>query len=481
MWMPTHVQVTVQKATGLLTKGKNHTNNCFVTIALGKTKYQTSVKEKAPPNIEWHEECELAIPDQGNKAEIVLTALHHNSLGVDEFLGRIVIPLNELDIYERPKNKWFTLQSKPGKQGKPKDRGKLEVKIGFTVKSGSLTDITKKEKHKSSMGQLSHVAQSVGGSLLSLGSAEKRKGIKKFAKSIGSKMHLRSRKESDLDDSSSVGSVGSLQRRTNTVFANVKSKQTKEDADPGVVSEDEDEFTFDELSHKSSASSINQNANSSSLSDATNYGDNVPPVKPARVEPKPQDEWESKLLGKTKGMLKPNSSESLNRRSWESSKLDTQIEEEPLELNFSKEVVTKTPEKEEKPKEEGMLSKLMNLRRGSILTLNEKQDISEIKKPLGNSSERIIIGGENNGPVIQQNNNSSSKLPSELLQKYQDKSKEDLILMTVNLQSDLDLQKKKLKDLEDYLDDLLLRVMETTPKILQNPYVNCKLEFSHKY
>lgn len=42
-------------------------------------------------------------------------------------------------------------------------------------------------------------------------------------------------------------------------------------------------------------------------------------------------------------------------------------------------------------------------------------------------------------------------------------------------QNDLEKQKKKLKDLEDYLDDLLLRVMETTPRILQNPYVNKKL------
>lgn len=55
------------------------------------------------------------IPDQGNKAEIILTALHRNFLGVDEFLGRAVIPLNELDVYERPRNRWYTLQSKPGK------------------------------------------------------------------------------------------------------------------------------------------------------------------------------------------------------------------------------------------------------------------------------------------------------------------------------------------------------------------------------
>lgn len=51
--------ILVQKGSGLLTKGKNNTNDCFVTIALGKIKYQTSVKEKAQSTVEWHEECEL--------------------------------------------------------------------------------------------------------------------------------------------------------------------------------------------------------------------------------------------------------------------------------------------------------------------------------------------------------------------------------------------------------------------------------------
>jgi len=78
-----------------------------VTIALGKEKYQTSVKEKATKDVEWHEECELLIPEQGNTAEIILTALHRNFLGVDEFLGTINIPLSSFDVYERPKNKWY--------------------------------------------------------------------------------------------------------------------------------------------------------------------------------------------------------------------------------------------------------------------------------------------------------------------------------------------------------------------------------------
>lgn len=46
-------------AKGLLTKGKNGTNNCFVTIALGKEKFATSIKEKAVTNVDWREECEL--------------------------------------------------------------------------------------------------------------------------------------------------------------------------------------------------------------------------------------------------------------------------------------------------------------------------------------------------------------------------------------------------------------------------------------
>ncbi|CAH0562079.1 unnamed protein product [Brassicogethes aeneus] len=464
MWMPTHVQVTVIKGVDLLTKGKNNTNDCFVTIGLGKTIYQTSIKDKAGPSVEWKEECELPIPDQGNTAELVLTAYHRSFLQVDEFLGRTKIPLNSLDIYERPKNKWYTLQgkNKKGKEtSKHKERGKLEVKIGFIVKSGSLTELSKKEKHKSSIGQLSSVAQSVGGSLLSLGSVEKRKGLKKFAKSIGSKMHLRGKKkDGQFDDgASSIGSVGSLKVRNNSSgFDKFKSKQTRDDADPGVVSEDED-FIFDDLSHKSSASSLSQNIQpvNSSLDNVSEKKITTPPAKPPRQEPKTQDDWDSKLFfSKPKTLLKPGSSESLNRRSWDSSKLSsTQIEEEdPAEVEVEAKEdnisIKSTPEVgAKKDEKEGIFSKFINFRKG----------------------------GENDD-VVPLARNHNNRLSNELLQKFEGKSREDLILALSDTQFELDKQKKKLKDLEDYLDDLLLRVMETQPKILQNPYVTCK--FAHK-
>ncbi|XP_075159275.1 rab11 interacting protein [Haematobia irritans] len=351
MWSPTHIKVTIRAARGLLCKGKNNTNNCFVTIALGKEKYQTSVKEKAETNVSWNEECELKIPDQGNRAELVLTCLHRNNLGIDEFLGQVTLPLNEMD--DRARAKWYRLESKPGKEKKNKDRGELDVLISFTVKSGSLTDLSKKEKHKSSIGQL---ASSVGGSLLSIGTIEKRKGIKKIAKKFGSKLHLPgSKKKNQEDDNMSyTGSFASI---------GTPNRIRVQDSD------EEDDFQFDKLSQKSSVSSLNLRDNLNTPS--TNYApknpsplmgstgkgkdhlkydgsDNLsvdpeleeieseisirartlpPPSKPPRT---PQldtaggdirqnsrnktelDEWESKLYGSSAG-----NSDSLKRRSWE--------------------------------------------------------------------------------------------------------------------------------------------------------------------
>lgn len=336
------------------------------------------------------------IPDQGNTAAIVLTVLHRSFLGVDEFLGKISIPLSNFDVYERPRNRWYTLEAKAGKENK-KERGEIEVKIAFTVKAGSLNDLSKKDKHKSSIGQLSQVAQSVGGSLMSIGSLEKRKGLKKFAKSIGSKINLKGHKKHDSDNDSMTGSISSLKKRVGPLENTLKSsKQVPGDADPGVVSEDEDDFHLDELSHNSSASSLNNPAGqppSNAVGSLENLAGGevlrrhtvgVPPKKPPRIDNKPVDEWEVKLYGKSgKGGLHVNANENLNRRSWESSKLSSQIEEEePTEPapNISvaveaappakPEVKAKSPvskkddEKEKDVKEPGMFSKLKYFRKG---------------------------------------------------------------------------------------------------------------------
>ena len=44
-----------------------------------------------------------SIPDQGNRSEVVLKVLHRNFMGGDEFLGQISLPLQDFDVYEKPK------------------------------------------------------------------------------------------------------------------------------------------------------------------------------------------------------------------------------------------------------------------------------------------------------------------------------------------------------------------------------------------
>lgn len=106
------------------------------------------------------------------------------------------------------------------------------------------------------------------------------------------------------------------------------------------------------------------------------------------------------------------------------------------------------------------------------------------KKPLNGTrhhhqltNERIIIGGENGsvgtGDVIQITARQSklvTEVSPQILAKYEGKTREDMMKIAHNLENEVIYQKQKVKELEDYLDSLLLKVMECHPRILQNPY-----------
>ncbi len=389
------MQVTVQRARGLISKGNN---GVFVTIALGKDKYQTSVKERSDDEIEWREKCELKIPSHGNTAAIVLTVLTHNFLGVDNFLGCVNIPLAELDFYDRPKNKWYELQEKQGKP-KQKERGELEVKIGFSVKPGSLNDVSKKDGRRASLGQLSHVAQNLGGSLASISSVDK-KSFKRLAKTITKKM----KKDKKLFEEESLPSPN-INKKQVTI-----TRQGTGDADPGVIS-DEDEFAFDDLSHTGSGCSLEVNQ--------TNNNSITGSVETVASSELPISSYKETMTGKFNTLPSSKPPRSVT----------------PIQEKF----VQKWEQK-----------------------LNEAK---KTKAMLNKSSERIVVGGEAKSvsPVL-------GRLSSEILRQYENKTREDLIEMVQNLQNRVNKAEKERKDLEDYIDNLLLRVMEHSPSILQNPY-----------
>lgn len=392
-----------------------------------------------------------------------------------------------MDQFERPRSRWFKLQSKPGHDKKDKDRGELEVRTAFTVKAGSLSDLNKKDKTKSS---LSNIAGGVGGSLLSLGTLEKRKTLKKFAKSLGSKMHVTGKKKKEKSDDSdsysgSFSSIGTpnMGTRSSRNMGNIGN------ADPGVISEDEDEFVFDNLSHKSSGSSLNTRPKTNNLiltgsEDTTpSKTATLPPMKPPRnandtpTKDAKVDEWESKLYGKSLGQ--GHSTDSLKRRSWESSRVplnsdDSMKEREPTieeqsldrislsssptapaspilrkpepveakpralprsntaaepivdmdvqDIPLNKSPISLKNEKQDKP--DNIFSKKWNKIRNEFSSSKNEQIRNQYNKTsAGNGGERIIIGGDgmfDNQSYVEK----KVEVSKEILAKYDGKSKE---------------------------------------------------------
>ena len=169
MWSPTHVQILIRSAKDLKIKGNDGTNDAFVTIDLGYSKFQTSVKPGSKDFIEWFELCEMKLPKQYNDQMLTLTAYHKNLISTDQFLGTISIPLNRfLDFqkgqkaYKTKVTKCYRLTCKPG-QTKTDYRGELEVGITFIMKSEctqsldepSLRKLSKDVKHMLSTSTLS--------------------------------------------------------------------------------------------------------------------------------------------------------------------------------------------------------------------------------------------------------------------------------------------------------------------------------------
>ncbi|XP_045926570.1 rab11 family-interacting protein 2 isoform X6 [Micropterus dolomieu] len=158
-WFPTHVQATVLQATGLQPKGKNGTNDAYTIIQLGKEKYSTSVAEKTL-NPVWREEASFELPGlllEGNPEvyELCLIVMHRSLVGMDKFLGQKSINLNEIfDNKERKKTDWYALESKPGK--KRKERGRIQVSIQFMRNNmtASMFDLSMKEKPRSPFSKL---------------------------------------------------------------------------------------------------------------------------------------------------------------------------------------------------------------------------------------------------------------------------------------------------------------------------------------
>jgi len=74
---------------------------------------------------------------------------------------------------------------------------------------------------------------------------------------------------------------------------------------------------------------------------------------------------------------------------------------------------------------------------------------------------RVVLGRETT-PTEQ-----PQKIPKDVWDKFDGKSREDLIEMIVGLQDTVEHQARKQSDLEDYIDSLLMKVLSSNPQLLQ--------------
>jgi Rab11 family-interacting protein 1/2/5 len=313
-------------------------------------------------------------------------------------------------------------------------------------------------------------------------------------------MHVTGRKKKDKgenDSDSYTGSFSSLGTPSLGIKQRNSSFRNEGNADPGVISEDEDEFAFDNLSHKSSGSSLNVRHKSNNLiltkaQDDSRNSSTLPPTKPKRNQNETPtketkvDEWEAKLYGGKNHEI--GSTDSLKRRSWDRvplnaeqepvKELEATIEEQSMErisldasvtapaspsmnekplplpraataaepivsMNLMndddimmKPNMSPTSVKSEKHEKENIFSKKWkNFRKEMTPGKQEKND-EAIKNQYNRSSggERIIIGGDAfNSQPYIEK--STIQLPKEVMAKYDGKSKEVNLLLSFTLRA----------------------------------------------
>jgi len=109
---------------------------------------------------------------------------------------------------------------------------------------------------------------------------------------------------------------------------------------------------------------------------------------------------------------------------------------------------------------------------GSSLSLNRKPLENTKNSPLPPSKPQRSLGvyqNENGGGKITPGKGKATveeNLPLEIINKFNGKSREDLIRMVVTVQNTVESQGKKITDLEAYIDTLLSRVIEVAPVLL---------------
>ncbi|MBN3324341.1 RFIP2 protein, partial [Atractosteus spatula] len=491
-WFPTHVQATVLLAKDLIPKGKNGSNDAYTIIQLGKEKYSTSVAEKTL-NPVWKEEASFELPGlllEGNPEiyELHLIVMHRSLVGMDKFLGQKAINLNEIfDNKERRKTDWYSLESRPGK--KRKDRGQIQVSIQFMRNNmtASMFDLSMKDKPRSPFSKLKDKVKGRkhDGMLSDTSSAilprsphcdtdsqlserdrhfktkpkrtlllgpQKLSAAHSMSDLIGS--HFRPKLDS-MNSIEESGSGGSPHRRSQSeVPSNLPSQSESEGGQSDPFAD-----ISDSLPQKYATLPRNRNPFES---EQLTYWD-----KPEKKEKKEKVSLLERVTGKKDGKKMSNgarSGSSTDLRSPNPFSDDLQSDTNPFTFNYK---ISNTASKIRSLKPLFQQWHHVKISQFTVLDRRYRRALSNLKKPM---SSEDISPNKHTSPNKKENQAKKKEETPASVHSYRNLSFEEVVQELIKQKEVVKKKDAHIRELEDYIDDLLVRVMEETPSILRKPY-----------
>ncbi|XP_060698441.1 rab11 family-interacting protein 2 [Hemiscyllium ocellatum] len=526
-WFPTHVQVTVMQARDLNPKSKTGTNDTYTIIQLGKEKYSTSVAEKTLCPV-WKEEVSFEFPGlllQGTPEKYILhlIVMHRSLVGLDKFLGQVAICLNELfENKSRRQKEWFKLESKPGK--KSKERGAIQVSIQFMRNNmtASMFDLSMKDKTRSPFAKLKDKMKgrkndttfsdhssaiipstSANPDQEALETDLQLKSKPKRAFLLGPQRLSSAQSMSDLPGPRpSLGKI-----KSNTIGHVVYKPPT----DSVRSSEEKDRDSLAKSPHRRSQSMDTSKVNQFDLISVTKNGTDSakPPADPfskqdlympqkAATLPRSRNPFDNSSSSSWK--VTDTSFETTTNYKHPEIKRETKRDKEKDKISLFARVTgkkdVKKSEKASNVKSDGTSdANLLNPFSGNFhsscefdsknpfATKYNTIDMSSLTKPTNSEDTKTLVSTDRR--KCQENNqHSSNAFKQHHFERYGEKNRDLCLLATgyrnlsydeliYELVKQKELVKRKdgqIRELEDYIDNLLVRVMEETPSILRVPY-----------
>ncbi|XP_034040719.1 rab11 family-interacting protein 2 [Thalassophryne amazonica] len=448
-WFPTHVQATVLQATGLQPKGKNGTNDAFTVIQLGKEKYSTSVAEKTL-NPVWREEASFELPGllmEGNPEvyELILTVMHRSLVGMDKFLGQSSISLNEIfDNKERKKTDWYALQSKPG--NKRKERGRIQVSIQFMRNNmtASMFDLSMKEKPRSPFSKLKDKmkGRKHDGSYSDTSSAilprsamcDVEPNHQSFTPAPQTKPDTKAKRPllagthklsaahsmSDLIGTHfrpKLDSMNSIEERGSTAGPHRRSQSEVPGFQDGEAQDDPFTDISDTLPQKYATLPRNHNPFQGDQGQQWDRAE--------RKEKKEKVSLLERVTGKKEGLKNSNG---------------------------------------------GRLGSSGDLRSPNPFSSNSQGDTNPFSFTYKTSDKKSTGSGNSHGQKSRDNHGKKKHSTAESAAAYNNLSFEEVVQELIKQKEVVKKKDAHIRELEDYIDNLLVRVMEETPSILRTPY-----------